>query len=159
MLKSSSVPILTQEKIDSLFKICNEKDIMSQKQKGPSKYIFVFGVGNCYEGVDIVGTFYGTFFELKLLLETPPLQNNFFKKIIDEGCGSIDIFRNNFNCFEKCEADHSLFFDRAKAFENLCQETEVEISNVVINEIPKNKYKIIKEAKDWLDCYTIKKIK
>ena len=157
MLKSRSVPILTQEEIDSLLKVCSEEDNSQKSKQEPSKYIFVFGVGNCYEGVDIVGTFYGTFFELKLLLETPPLQNNFFKKIIDEGCGSIDIFRNNFNCFERGKADHSIFFNRAKAFENLCQGTEIEISNIVIDEISKYNFEIIKEAKDWLDYYTIKK--
>ena len=127
-------------------------------KKESSKYIFIFSIGNCHEGVSIVGTFYGTFFELKKLIKTPLFQNKFIKKIIDEGCGWIDIYRNNFNCFEKGDADHALFFNRAKAFNNLCSDSEVEISNIVINEIPENKYKIIKEAKDWLDCYIIRKI-
>jgi len=149
-------PILTEEEIDELLKVVDE--IEKESNKESSKYIFILSVGNCYEGVNTVGTFYGTFFELKALLEMPQLQENFFKKIIEEGCGWIDIYRNNFNCFEKGNADHSIFINRVKAFDNLCQGTEVEISSVVIDEIPKYKYKIIKKIKDWFDYFIIRKI-
>jgi len=148
--------ILTEKEIEELLKIVEENN--SQKQKESSKYIFIFSIGNCHEGVGIIGTFYGTFFELKELLKTPLLQEKFFKNIVEEGCGWIDIYRNNFNCFEKGDADHSIFINREKAFDNLCSGTKVEISSVVINEIPKNKYKIIKKIKDWLDSYIIEKI-
>ena len=149
-------PILTEEEINELLKVVEKNN--SQKQKESSKYIFILSVGNCFEGVSIAGTFYGTFFELKELLKTPLSQENFFKKIIEEGCGWIDIYRNNFNCFEKGNADHSIFFGRAKAFDNLCPGTEVEISSVVIDEIPKYKYEMVKEIKDWFDYFIIKKI-